>query len=558
VQITATPQADPSKAATVPVTVLTVVHVSITPLSATLVLGGTQSFQASVSGARDSSVTWFVDGVVGGSATTGTIVNSQTNPDNTIYTAPTISPPGGMVTVLAESNADPSASASATIAIESGIAVSLSPSSATLAVNHMQTFTALASGTANQSATWQVNGIAGGNLIVGQICAVRSSPCQPVTATSAGSVEYIAPAGLPSPNPVTIMAASRADANQSASASITILPHVVVSVLPGSTALAATEEMRFAASVAGTADQQVLWSVTGSACANPAGCGSIDATGLFVAPLAAPSPNLIDIAATSVEDVSQMGTAAVTITSGPRIFSLAPTSAYEGSAGGFSLLVSGNNFSPSATGPGSTILVAGNAQPTSCASINQCTTTLGASELQSAGNVSVQLRNPDGTISNQETLVVLAPGTAASVIPVTPSAPTSSGNDIVVVELSTNGGFGAAGNVSLNVGATGIFSPQTASCVLQGSPVLLQRPALGVATPGLCLFSVSGLSPSFTYSLSGPAAPDVAIIGRQPLGLGILDLTLQLPATAAPGARTVFVENPALDVAAGTGVIEVR
>jgi hypothetical protein len=33
---------------------------------------------------------------------------------------------------------------------------------------------------------------------------------------------------------------------------------------------------------------------------------------------------------------------------------------------------------------------------------------------------------------------------------------------------------------------------------------------------------------------------------------------LQVPAAAAMGARTLFVENPAKDKAAGTGAIEVR
>ena len=44
----------------------------------------------------------------------------------------------------------------------------------------------------------------------------------------------------------------------------------------------------------------------------------------------------------------------------------------------------------------------------------------------------------------------------------------------------------------------------------------------------------------------------------EPLGLGIIHLTLQVPATAAVGPRTLFVENPSKDKAAGTGAIEVR
>jgi hypothetical protein len=126
------------------------------------------------------------------------------------------------------------------------------------------------------------------------------------------------------------------------------------------------------------------------------------------------------------------------------------------------------------------------------------------------------------------------------------------------VELSTNGGSGAAGNVSLNIAAIGAYSVATTSCVLGGSPVLIQRPAAGTGTGNLCVFSVSALEPSFTYTISGPPTQDITIINREPLGLGILHLTLRVPATAAPGPRTLFVENPERDMAAGTGAIEVR
>ncbi len=153
---------------------------------------------------------------------------------------------------------------------------------------------------------------------------------------------------------------------------------------------------------------------------------------------------------------------------------------------------------------------------------------------------------------------MLAPGSGTGTISLTPSAPTSYGKYIVVVELSTNGGSGAAGNVSLNVAAIGTYTAATSSCVLGGSPVIVQRPATGTGTADLCVFSVSGLDPSFTYTISGPPVPDINVINREPLGLGIVHLTLSVPATAAPGPRTLFIQNPEGDMAAGTGAIEVR
>jgi len=558
VHIIATPQADPSKATSVSVSIFPVIGVSVSPSAATVALGAAQAFQATVTGAQDSTVTWDVNGVVGGNSAVGLILNSQTAPDNTAYTAPLTLPAGGSVTVHARSNADPNVSASATITFTTAINVTLTPASATVAVNHRQTFTVRVNNTPNQNVAWLVNGFPGGNSVTGQICVTGSNPCQPVSIGNGGSVEYVAPAGSPSPNPLTITATSQADSTQSALASVTILPHIAVSVQPGSATMAGTGQRRFAASVMGTDNQLVIWSITSAGCGNPGVCGSIDPTGLYTAPPAAPSPDLIDVVATSSEDINQSGTATVTITSGPAIFSLSPTSAYAGSAGGFTLLVSGSNFSPSNPGPGATILVAGTPRATSCASSTQCITSLAAADLQSAGNLLVQLQNPDGPLSNTQTFVVLAPGSGTGAIPLTPSAPTSAGNDIVVVELSTNGGSGAAGNVSLNIAAIGAYSVATSSCVLGGSPVNIQRPATGMGTADLCVFSVSALDPSFTFTISGPPTPDITVSNREPLGLGMLHLTLHVPATAAPGPRTLFVKNPEGDEAAGTGAIEVQ
>jgi hypothetical protein len=202
--------------------------------------------------------------------------------------------------------------------------------------------------------------------------------------------------------------------------------------------------------------------------------------------------------------------------------------------------------------------VAGTPRTTSCASSAQCTTTLAASDLQLAGNLPIQLQNPDGTLSNVLTFVALSSGSGAATIALTPSAPISAGNDIVVVELSSNGGSDGGGSASLNVAAIGAYSVSTSSCVLAGSPVIVQRPSTGTGTADLCVFSGSGLDPSFAYTISGPPTPDITVSAITALSLGIMHVTLQVPASAAPGPRTLFVENPEGDKAAGTGAIEVR
>jgi hypothetical protein len=84
----------------------------------------------------------------------------------------------------------------------------------------------------------------------------------------------------------------------------------------------------------------------------------------------------------------------------------------------------------------------------------------------------------------------------------------------------------------------------------------MQRPVSGTATADICLFSQSGFDTSMTFTVSGPG--DVAVIAKQPAGLGIIHLTLQVSASAALGARTLFIQNTNLDKTAASGALEVR
>src|SRR5690242_10268561 len=85
------------------------------------------------------------------------------------------------------------------------VAVSVSPASGTVQVAHTLQFTATVTGTANQSVTWAVNGVPGGNAMVG---AVSTSGL------------YTAPNSVPNPSTVSVTAASSADSTKSGSAGI--------------------------------------------------------------------------------------------------------------------------------------------------------------------------------------------------------------------------------------------------------------------------------------------------------------------------------------------------
>lgn len=656
VQITATSQADPTKSSAANVTVTSDITLSLTPNPASIELGATQRFQATVtsSGHPDTTVRWSLSGAACPSAcgtvdlsgtltapgilpspasvtltaqsvadpskqasaavtitsnfslqlsapsglpagTSATIVATLTplpnsNPstalawslsgagcsgsscgvlsvtttqstagsptaDSATYTAPSTAPSPNIVTVTVTPQADPSKKAQATIAIQAGVSVSVSPLTDTLAANHRVTLAVQVNGTSNAAVNWNVNGVPGGNAILGQICVTGSNPCQSATSTTASSVDFLAPGSIAPPNPISVTAVSGADPTKSASAQITVINHVLVSVQPANATLAPLAVQSFQASVLGTANQNVTWQVQGAACAAGA-CGTVNASGIFTAPASVPLPNNIQVVAISSDDPTQSGTANVTIAGGPNILTLHPSSVYAGAAQGFTLQVGGSGFAASSPGPGSTLLIGGTLRITTCVSAQECTAPVTAADVSVAGNVSVEVQNPNGAASAAVSLVVAPPNQSDEAIALTSSSPVATGKDIVVVDPTTAGVSSPGDALDLNVAALGAFSTAVNSCTLGGNPIPLQRPASGVATADICLFSQSGFDTSMTYTVSGPG--DIAVISKQPAGLGIIHLTLQIPATAAPGARTLFIQTTNLDKTAASGALEVQ
>jgi hypothetical protein len=517
-----------------------------------------------VPGSNPSQVlSWSLSGSGCGGASCGvlTVVTTQSAggtpvADSAIYTAPAAAPSPDRVTITVTPQADPSKRAQATLAIQAGGGVSVSPATATLAGNHRVTLTAQVRGIANTAVNWSVNGIAGGNSTLGQICVVTTNPCQPVTNGTAARVDYLAPGAIPSPNPVTVQATSAADPTKSGSAQITVINHVVVTVQPANITLAPLAVQRFTATVIGASNQSVVWQIRGTACTGGTVCGTIDQNGAYTAPDATPSPDSLQVVAISADDTAQSGTANVAISSGANILALHPASVYAGAADGFTLRVDGSGFTAGSPGLGSVLLIGGTGRATTCGSTTECTAAVAPADVAAPGSVAVQVRNPSGTKSNVVSLVAAAPNASDEVITLTSGAPFATAKDIVVVEPTTAGVSVPGDDVDLNVAALGAFSVSSNTCTLGGNPVALTRPANGTATEDICLFSESGLDTSMTVAVSGTG--DVTVVATQALQLGIIRVTLQISANAAPGARTVFVQNRNLDRAAASGALEVN
>jgi uncharacterized repeat protein (TIGR02543 family) len=188
------------------------ITVSVSPTSASVLLGNTQQFSATVTGTANTAVSWSVNNVAGGNSTVGTITSAG------IYTAPADLPSPASVTISATSQATSSTTASSTASITSDIQVSVQ-ASATSAVTGgaiQLTATITSAGHPDQSVTWSVNGVAGGNATIGTI-----------TSTGTGAATFTAPSALPSPAVVTIQAVSIADPSKSSSITETIVQPAV-------------------------------------------------------------------------------------------------------------------------------------------------------------------------------------------------------------------------------------------------------------------------------------------------------------------------------------------
>jgi hypothetical protein len=561
--IAVTSTADPSKKAAAAITVTSNFTFTVTgPSSVTA--GSTANLAATLTPVPNSNpnpaISWAVSGTGCSGASCGTISVAGSGA-TAVYTAPTTVPSPAVVTVTATPVAAPLKAASITLGITSTpmVTVLLAPAAATLSVNDRQTFTAQVQNSSNAGVVWNVNGVAGGNSTLGQVCVVGSNPCQTVTSANAGSVDYVAPSAVPTPNPVTPSVVSTADATKSASSAVTVIPHVVVSVLPPSVTLAPDASQAFTAMISGTANQQVTWTITGAACtAAGSPCGTIDPTGLYRAPATSPSPNTLSVVATSAEDTSRAAAAQVAVTAQPTILTLLPSSITAGAAGGFALRVRGANFVPSGAGPGSAIQLEGSQRITTCDSSSDCSTLLTTADIVLVTSLTVTIQNPDGTVSNTVAFVVVPASLGAGDIPLTAGAPNATGKDIIVTDLSTDGSSSPPEDVSLSIVALGPFQPATNTCTLDAGSVSFVPPASGQAIANVCVFSVSGLDPSYIYTITGPSPNDMSVIGEAPLGLGIVGLTMQLSSTTVSGARTLFIRNASLDLTAATGVLNVQ
>jgi DNA-binding beta-propeller fold protein YncE len=210
----------------------TPVGVTVSPSPAVVPLGGQLQFLATVTGTATTSVTWQLclvptptnlQPTVCSPATTGQtqmpsgygiITTGQTNtPQGGFYTAPTSLPPTNDFLVVATSTVNTKIFGTTVVHLDSTIRVAVAPSTATIAPGDSYTFTANVTGTTNTAVTWEVNGIAGGDVTDGFITPGGGN---------GNTAVYVAPISNP-PGSETITAVSGFDPAMSGSATVTII-----------------------------------------------------------------------------------------------------------------------------------------------------------------------------------------------------------------------------------------------------------------------------------------------------------------------------------------------
>jgi hypothetical protein len=457
--ITATSVADPTASGNASVTVTVPVAVTVAPTAAMVQVGATQQFNATVTGTTNPNVTWSVNGIAGGNATVGTITASG------LFTAPATVPGTNPVTVRATSVADPTKSAAAMVTITPGVAVSVSPATATVSPGGTQQFTATVTGTATTTVTWSVNGVVGGDLTVGTI--------------TAGGL-YTAPSNLPNTQSFTITAVSTVDPTAMATAQVTVSVPINVTVSPSMQSVRVSTGQQFMASVSGTTNQAVLWSVGGACAPN---CGTINmTTGLYVAPSTVPAGN-VTVTASSVADPSRTGTATVTITAAIAV-SVSPAMATVTTS-------AMQQFTATVTGTATTTvtwsvngIAGGNA---TVGTINGAGLYTAPAAVPSPSTVTVRAASTVDPTATGSSMVTIVPPISVSVAPAAATVQvtqtqtftatvTGSANQMVTWSLS---GTGCGGSACGTITSTGVYTaPSTVP-----SPATVTVRATSVADP---------------------------------------------------------------------------
>lgn len=309
---------------------------------------------------------------------------------------------------------------------------------------------------------------------------------------------------------------------------------ISVSISPATSTVPVGTTEQFLATVTGTSNISVTWSVNGIAGGSTA-VGTITTAGLYTAPNTAPSPNNVTVKATSQADPTKSASAVVTITVPALTLSfLNPIVAMQNS-GELTLTANGGGFLS-----GTQVLFNGVAQATTFVSATQLTAQIPSTDLAQPGTFPVAVRIGAVTSGALNFFVVPA---------------------INIQPVSVSGGR-ESGGVNISVQE---FNPPRLSLIAVGVGRLAGNTGVSVRPGGGArLFLVGqGIVPGTFYMVSG-ILNDVSV--RQPLegdfsetsdGTPAVTVSVSASPSAAPGPRNLLVTNPDGEISAFVGGLRI-
>jgi uncharacterized protein (DUF1800 family) len=366
------------------------VAVTVAPITATVRTGNQQTFTATVTGALNLSVTWAVNAVPGGNSTSGTI--SATG----VYTAPLVLPTPNTVTVTATSVEDTTRSGSATVTLQNAIPVisSVTPTTLTASVQSELTI----NGT----------GFTPGSIVNLGTVAFSTTFIAPTQLVAVGT-PTLAQVGTV---PVTVV---NPDPGGSTSAPVNVQvvgpnSNITVTVAPKTATLGAGNIQQFVATVTGSIDLSVVWSVNGVSFGNST-VGTIDGSGNYTAPNNIVGLGSVTVTAAANANPAKTDSAVVTLTNPvPALTSITPGTL---GLGAFQITLNGTGFVSTST-------ATFGGQPLQVTYVSSTMlTAIGTASNSQLGSVTVVVTNPvpGGGTSNGVSVTVTTAGT-----PVTPAA----------------------------------------------------------------------------------------------------------------------------------------
>lgn len=477
----------------------------------------------------------------------------------------------------------------------SGVTVSIIPTAATVLLTNTQQFNASVAGVQNAGVTWQVCNAANPADATGRSGSTITMPTGCVNGSATlGNITtlglYTAPATLPSPPTVSVVATSQAQTTVFAVVNVNLDSGVTVTVSPSQATIGTTEQFQFTSTVSGNPNAAVTWSVNGIAGGSnipPNQVGTITPGACtFAQPLPPPNPNItpngpgtsvacynapvpplassVTITATSVVDTTKSGNSSDRVigATDPTLNAFPPTiTAVEGSVQQ-DVYLSGSNFFSTTL-----VLVNGIPVPSLFLDVSDIRAIIPESFFtnSSPSPLTITVERQDGTPSNSVSLPV-TPTRPAVISSLPDSIPLNSGGSVNLI-----GGYFSSSTTATVPGQTSdaiVQNSRQLTVTLGGSgfgapglfPILIQNTD-DLASGAPFFASVNVAVPPTSASIS--SSPTNVSVGASPSavgidsGLGIAVVVNQGP-SGSPGSVSLIdldLSTPAVTATLGVGMM---